>query len=93
MWGVRTKVIMGVMETLGSVPMNLKNNLNIINMEISVEMIQKWALLGSKRILGKGAQGEESKQIVLLSSPRQLVVTWQRQETSCNITNCAKFPS
>ena len=46
MWGVRTKVIMGVMETLGSVPMNLKNNLNIINMEISVEMIQKWALFG-----------------------------------------------
>ena len=41
MWGVRTKVIMGVMETLGSVPMNLKNNLNIINMEISVEVIQK----------------------------------------------------
>ena len=50
MWGKRTKVIMGVMETLESVPVNLKNKLKVINMEISTEMIQKCALLGSTRI-------------------------------------------
>ena len=41
---------MGVMETLESVPVNLKKKLKVINMEISTEMIQKCALLGSTRI-------------------------------------------
>lgn len=79
MWGVRTKVILAVIGALGSVTMNLKNKLKVTDMEISVEMIQKCALLGSTRILGKGAQGEGRKQIVLLGSPRQLVVTWSKK--------------
>ena len=53
MWDVRTKVIAVAMGALGSVPRNLKNNLKVINVEISVKMIQKCALLGSARILSK----------------------------------------
>lgn len=79
MWGVRTKVILAVIGALGSVTMNLKNKLKVIDLEICVEMIKKCALLGLTRILGKGAQGEGSKQIFLLSSPRQLVVTWSKK--------------
>ena len=51
MWDVRTKLIAVVMGALGSAPMNLKNNLEVIDVEISVKMIQKCALLWSARIL------------------------------------------
>ena len=40
-----------VMGALGSAPMNLKNDLKVIDVEISVEMIQQCALLWSARIL------------------------------------------
>ena len=53
MWDVKTKLILVVMGALGSVPMNLKNKLKVIDVEISVEMIQKCALLGSAKILRK----------------------------------------
>ena len=33
-----TKVLLVVMRTLGSVPMNVKNNLKVIDVEISVKM-------------------------------------------------------
>ena len=47
-------MILVVMGALGSVPkMNLKNNLKVIDVKISVEMIWKCALLGSARILIK----------------------------------------
>ena len=45
MWNVRTEVILVVMGALGSVPMNLENNLKVIDAKISVKMIQKCALL------------------------------------------------
>lgn len=55
MWDVRTKVILKVMGALGSVPMNVENKLKVkvIDVEISVKMIQKCAPLGSARILRK----------------------------------------
>ena len=45
MWDVRTEVILVVMGALGSVPMNLENNLKVIDAKISVKVIQKCALL------------------------------------------------
>ena len=45
MWQVRTEVILVVMGALGSVPMNLENNLKVIDAKISVKVIQKCALL------------------------------------------------
>ena len=45
MWDVRTEVILVVVGALGSLPMNLENNLKVIDAKISVKMIQKCALL------------------------------------------------
>ena len=45
MWDLRTEVILVVMGALGSVPMNLENNLKVIDAKISVKVIQKCALL------------------------------------------------
>ena len=53
MWGVRSKVIPVVVGTLGSVPLRLKDNLKVIDVGISVELIQKCALLESASILRK----------------------------------------
>ena len=53
MWGVKSKVIPVVVGALGSVPLRLKDNLKAIDAGISVELIQKCALLGSARIPGK----------------------------------------
>ena len=53
MLGVRSKVIPVVVEALGSIPPRLKDNLKVIDVGISVELIQKCALLGSARILRK----------------------------------------
>ena len=44
MWGVRSKVIPVVVGALGSVPLRLKDNLKVIDVGISIELIQKWAL-------------------------------------------------
>ena len=46
MWDVKAKVIPVVMGALGSVPMNLKNKLKVIDVEISVKLIHKCAMLG-----------------------------------------------
>ena len=51
MWGVRSKVILVVVGVLGSVPLRLKDNLKVIDVGISIELIQQCALLGSARIL------------------------------------------
>ena len=53
MWGVRSKVIPVVVGALGSVPLRLKDNLKVIDVGISIELIQKCALLGSASILRK----------------------------------------
>ena len=53
MWGVRSKVIPVVEGALESVPLRLKDNLKVIDVGISFELIQKCALLGSARILRK----------------------------------------
>ena len=44
MWDVRTEVILVVVGAIGSLPMNLENNLKVIDAKISVKMIQKCAL-------------------------------------------------
>ena len=44
MWDVRTEVILVIVGALGSLPMNLENNLKVIDAKISVKMIQKCAL-------------------------------------------------
>ena len=61
MWDVRANAI----------PM--KNNLKVIDVEISVEMIQKCALLGSARYLERysRSKGEEIKKIVFLGFARK----------------------
>ena len=46
MWDIKAKVIPVVMGALGSVPMNLKNKLKVIDVEISVKLIHKCATLG-----------------------------------------------
>ena len=46
MWDVKAKVIPVVMGALGSVPMNLKNKLKVIDVEISLKLIQKCAMFG-----------------------------------------------
>lgn len=51
--GCKDKADSGGYGALGSVPMNLKNKLKVIDVEISVEMMQKCALLGSAKILRK----------------------------------------
>ena len=53
MWGVRSKVIPVEVGALGSVPLRLKDNLKVIDVGISIELIQKCALLGLARILRK----------------------------------------
>ena len=42
-----------VVGALGSVPLRLKDNLKVIKASISIELIHKYALLGSARILRK----------------------------------------
>ena len=70
-WDVRANAIPKVTGAFSSVPM--KNNLKVIDVEISVEMIQKCALLESARYLERCARskGEEIKQIVFLSFARK----------------------
>ena len=46
MWDVEAKVILVVMGALGSVPMNLKKKIEVIDVEIPVKLIQKCAMLG-----------------------------------------------
>ena len=52
-WGARTNVLSVVVGALGSAPMNLKNNLKVIDVEISVGIIKECAPLESARILRK----------------------------------------
>ena len=70
-WDVRAIAILVVTGAFSSVPM--KNNLKVIDVEISVGMIQKCALLGSARYLKRCSRfkGEEIKQIVFLGFPRK----------------------
>ena len=54
MWDVEAKVILVVMGALGSVPMNLKKKIEVIDVEIPVKLIQKCAMLGpAKKFLRK----------------------------------------
>ena len=46
MWGVRTKVIPIVVGALGTMPLRLKENLRIIGIDTSIELIQRSVLLG-----------------------------------------------
>ena len=62
MWDVKAKVIPVVMGALGSVPINLKNKLKVIDVEISVKLIQKCAMLGpAKFFFKKGARDVEER--------------------------------
>ena len=53
MWGVRTKVIPVVVGELGSTPVRLNDNLRAIEVNIPVELIQRYALLRLAKILRK----------------------------------------
>ena len=53
MWEVKTNVVPIVLWALGTVPLRLKGNLKGIGVDTSISLIQKSALLGSARILGK----------------------------------------
>ena len=48
---VEAKVIPVVMGALGSVPMNLKKKIEVIDVEIPVKLIQKCAMLGPAKII------------------------------------------
>ena len=50
-----------VMGALGSVPMNLKNKLKVIDVEISVKLIHKCAMLGPAKFFKKGARDVEER--------------------------------
>ena len=50
-WGVRTWVIPIVVGALRTIPLRLKENLRTIGVNISIELIQRCALLESARIL------------------------------------------
>ena len=80
MWDVRTgQVIQVVMGALGSVPMNLENNLKVIDAKISVKMIQKCAMLSQvSKNFKKVARGVEER-MVFLGFPGQLVTQSQRR--------------
>ena len=52
---------------LGSVPLRLKDNLKVIDVGISVELIQKCALLGSARFLRCKVERKANKGCVLAS--------------------------
>ena len=52
-WGVRTKVIPMVVGALGTIPPRLKENLRTIGVDTSIELIQRFVLLGSARVLRK----------------------------------------
>ena len=51
LWKVITKVIPIVVGALGTVPKGLEKNLNKVGTPISVELLQKTALLGTAHIL------------------------------------------
>ena len=53
MWDVKSKVKPVVVGALGSVPLRLKDNLKVIDVGISVELMQKCTLLGSQGSLGR----------------------------------------
>ena len=77
MWGVRTKVIPIVVGALGIVLLRLKENLRTIGFDTSIELIQRYVLLRSARILRKvleRVKGSKVKRRTLLGFPRQLVV-------------------
>ena len=48
---VEAKVIPVVMGALGSVPMNLKKKIEVIDVEIPVKLIQKCAMLGPAKFI------------------------------------------
>ena len=73
MWGVRTKVIPIVVGALGIVPLRSKENLRTIGFDTSIELIQRYVLSGSARILRKmleRAKGSRVKRRTLLGFPR-----------------------
>ena len=77
MWGVRTKVIPIVVGALGIVLLRLKENLRTTGFDTSIELIQRYVLLRSARILRKvleRVKGSKVKRRTLLGFPRQLVV-------------------
>ena len=83
MWDVKAKVIPVVMGALGSVPM-------VIDVEISVKLIQKCAMLGpAKTFYGRCSRcrGQKIKQTVFLGYPRQLVVTRSQKRTAAELAN------
>ena len=53
MWEVKTIVVPIVVGVLGTVPLRLKDNLKEIEVDTSISLIQKSALLGSVRLLRK----------------------------------------
>ena len=53
MWEVKAIVVPIVVGALGTVPLRLKNNLKEIEVDTSISLIQKSALLGSARLLRK----------------------------------------
>ena len=62
---------------LESVPLMLKDNLKVIDVGTSVELFQKCALLGSRRMLRK-----------VLASPGNLLLPGANEESSFNIVSC-----
>ena len=88
MWGVRSKVIPVLVGALGSVPLRLKDNLKVIDVGISIELIQKCALLGSARILRKVL--EWTKRCILVSLGN-LLLSGANEETSFNIICCVNL--
>ena len=70
-----------VVGALGIVLLRLKENLRTIGFDTSIELIQRYVLLRSARILRKvleRVKGSKVKRRTLLGFPRQLVVAWSQ---------------
>ena len=63
MWGVRPKVIPIVVESQGTIPLRLKENLRTIGVDTFTELIQRHVLLGSARILRKVLRCRQKRKV------------------------------
>ena len=53
LWNTKAYVVPVVVDVLGMIPKNLKQHLETIGVTIKDELLQKEALLGTERLLGK----------------------------------------
>lgn len=66
LWGVRCSVVPVVVGALGTIPKRLKSYMALLDINLSVETIQKSAILGTARILRKVLETENASGVLRL---------------------------